>query len=92
MRTFDTQGLSSAFDARRRGLKGLGKTGALSSPQIDEACSLFVAAERIRECGKSRITERRIEDILEDYFRKAKAGDHSAEAVVDTVTTFMEAA
>ena len=89
MKTFDTQKLFDALEARRKAIKAPGKTG-LSSPQIDEACSLFVAAERFQLCSKRQVTERDVKDIIEDYIRKAKGGDRSAEAVVETVTKSMK--
>ena len=84
-----------ALDARRKQIRyaGLsrkhGNCGSLSSAQIDDACSLFCAADRLRNSGRRCVGPNWCRDMLADYYRKAEFGDHSAELVVKVVEEFI---
>ena len=94
-KTYEAERLAAALDDRRKGIKGgvgyfkqYGGKGVFANEQIDEACSLYVAAGRIRSSHRRRVTEDWIRKLLGDYFLKAGT-DRGADAVVEVTAAFL---
>ena len=91
---FETARLIAALDARRReiaskGRKTWSKSGEFSNQAVDDCCSLFAAAGRLKDCGCRHASGAWLRTFFGDVYRRAQAGDQSACRVAGVIDGFL---
>ncbi|QTI81473.1 hypothetical protein IAI58_19210 (plasmid) [Roseomonas marmotae] len=97
MKTFETKMLVAALRAKMRKLGHSGESkrhGAkreLSSAQVDAACALYNAADRLERCGYDRVSVAWVcGSGLGDFFKKAELGDYGSRVVTELLLEEMK--